>query len=402
VFKANCDYEQDIIQVRDDQTAAKLKNQIDSEYYMKCANGEASVIMDWKHHHKNLLLAVNNEGKQLELGPEWSEVPIVDLEEATTKFTRQQDLFSQKWIDALLTVIEIGDEVTAEQKEVVCSLIAKYADCFALSVREVIPAKDTTLWLNIPEEAQLLMKMCQHTFTPPQWRYLHKKILEMLEAGIIKWADPSRIRCMLQMMLGQKQHNGAGLMLEELQCWVNEECKAVGLELYFKVSPPEETANTTELQSQAQKWRICQDFHEVNKHTKVAPMPQGDICMKQHRLSRHQYISIINFTSGFYAVEIDQESRPYTAFYVEGLGHFWYIRMPFGLTDTPTAFATVTTVHLHDLIADETLEIFINDGGVAVDTFMEMMGKLKQILDQVHKWRLSLLAAKSKLCMSRV
>jgi hypothetical protein len=130
-----------------------------------------------------------------------------------------------------------------------------------------------------------------------------------------------------------------------------------------------------------QKWQICQDFREVNKHTKVAPMPQGDIHVKQHRLSGHWYVSIIDFTLGFYAVEIDQELRPYTTFYIEGLGHFWYIRMPFRLTGAPTAFANITMTHLHDIIADEVIEVFVDDGGVASDTFDEMMDKLKQILD---------------------
>jgi hypothetical protein len=189
-------------------------------------------------------------------------------------------------------------------------------------------------------------------------------------------------------------------MLEELQCQVNEECEAAGLGLHFKVGPPEEMANAAEPQTQAQKWRICQDFQEVNKHTKVAPMPQGDICTKQHRLSGHWYVSVIDFTSRFYTIKIDTESRPYTAFYIEGLGHFWYIRMPFGLTGAPTVFTTITTAHLHDLIADKALELFVDDGGVAADTFTEMTSKLEQILDQAQEQKLSLSAAKSKLYMS--
>jgi Reverse transcriptase (RNA-dependent DNA polymerase) len=131
-------------------------------------------------------------------------------------------------------------------------------------------------------------------------------------------------------------------------------------------------------------------------------MLQGDIRAKQHRLSGHQYVSTIDFTSGFYAVEIDQESRPYTAFYIEGLGHFWYTRMPFGLTGVPTAFAAMGANHLHDLIADETLEIFVDDGGMAADTFEGMKGKLIKIMDRVREQKLSLSAAKSKLFMSEV
>jgi RNase H-like domain found in reverse transcriptase/Reverse transcriptase (RNA-dependent DNA polymerase) len=117
-------------------------------------------------------------------------------------------------------------------------------------------------------------------------------------------------------------------------------------------------------------------------------------------LSGHKYVSVIDFASGFYMVEIDQNSRPYTAFYVEGLGHFWYMRMPFGLTGAPTAFTAMAANHLHDLIADEMMEIFVDDRGAAADTFDEIRKKLKRILDRVRERRLSLSATKSKLFMT--
>ena len=81
-------------------------------------------------------------------------------------------------------------------------------------------------------------------------------------------------------------------------------------------------------------------------------MPQGDIRLKQQQLSGHCYISIFDFASGFYAVEVNKESRPYTAFYIEGRGYFWYTRMPFGLTGAPSTFAHMTATHLHDLLND--------------------------------------------------
>jgi hypothetical protein len=69
-FKVIHDYKQDTIQVREDQTVAKLKNQVDSEYYMKGINGKAPVITDWKHFNKDPVLAVNDKGEQPETGPE--------------------------------------------------------------------------------------------------------------------------------------------------------------------------------------------------------------------------------------------------------------------------------------------------------------------------------------------
>jgi Reverse transcriptase (RNA-dependent DNA polymerase) len=279
-------------------------------------------------------------------------------------------------------------------------LVGSYTDCFTLSVHEVTLAKDAKLHLGIPPDAQLPTKARQRTFTPPQRRYLHKKVLEMQEAGIIERADPAKIKCVSATTLRQKQHEGMGLTLEELQLKVNKECEAAGLMPHFQVPLEyERTSTETSAKQEEPKWRICQDFRKVNKFSKVAPMLQGDIRAKQHRLSGHKYVSVVDFASGFYAVEINQDSQPYTAFYIEGLGHFWYARMPFGLTGAPMAFAAMAAGHLHDLIAEETLEIFVDDGGMAADTFDEMKKKLMRILNRVRERKLSLSAAKSQLFM---
>jgi hypothetical protein len=149
-----------------------------------------------------------------------------------------------------------------------------------------------------------------------------------------------------------------------------------------------------------QKWCICQNFNEVNKHTVIAPMPQGDIQAKQQRLSGYRYVSVFNFASGFYAVEIPQESWPYTAFYVEGRGYFWYKWMPMGLTGAPSTFCEMTANHLHDLLANSTMELFIDDGGCAHNTFEGMLEKLKQIFQRCREHKLSLSPTKCRLFMT--
>ena len=55
-------------------------------------------------------------------------------------------------------------------------------------------------------------------------------------------------------------------------------------------------------------------------------------------------ISGFDFASGFYAVPMEPKSRPYTAFYVEGKGYFWYKHMPFGLTGAPSTCAFVSAM----------------------------------------------------------
>ena len=65
--------------------------------------------------------------------------------------------------------------------------------------------------------------------------------------------------------------------------------------------------------TQAQKWHICQNYGALNWVTQVFPMPQGDICTKQCRLSGHWWIHGFDFASGFYTVTIPEELQPYLA-----------------------------------------------------------------------------------------
>ena len=167
-------------------------------------------------------------------------------------------------------------------------------------------------------------KIHQRPLTTPQWQFLNKKIDEMLKADIIEQVDPSEVKCVSPTMLAQKAHKGGGMTLDELQNRINMECKAAGIEGHFDIPDEPPQPKTTKGETMEQKWRICQNFAEVNKVTEIALMPQGDIRMKQQRLSGHKYVSVFNFALGFYAMKVTEESKPYTAFYVEGRGYFWY------------------------------------------------------------------------------
>jgi hypothetical protein len=126
---------------------------------------------------------------------------------------------------------------------------------------------------------------------------------------------------------------------------------------------------------------MCQDFGGINRVTEVAPVPQGDIRAKQLRLSGHRYVHVFDFAAGFYGIAVHPDSQPYITFFVEGRGYFAYQRMPFGVTGGPSEFGHVTGERFHDLIAISTLELFVDDGGMASDSFDEGVKKLCALLD---------------------
>jgi len=53
--------------------------------------------------------------------------------------------------------------------------------------------------------------------------------------------------------------------------------------------------------------------------------------------------------------------------------------MPMGLTGAPSTFCEMTANYLHNLLANSMMELFIDDGGCADNTFNGMLEKLKQI-----------------------
>lgn len=220
----------------------------------------------------------------------------------------------------------------------------------------------------------------------------------MLSAGIIEQVRPEQVKACSAVRLAQKTHNsGAGLNTDELKARVNEECLQEGIHPFHDVPASLRTDTTDPTLNSEQSWRITIAFNEVNNVTKVAPMPQGDICAKQQQLSGHRWLSVFDFASGFYACTVAEESRPYTCFYVEGRGFFWYCRMPFGLTGAPSTFAHMTATALHDLLLEGVMELFVDDGGCAADLFEEMMGKLRRMLTRVRECKLSLSATKTIL-----
>jgi hypothetical protein len=95
----------------------------------------------------------------------------------------------------------------------------------------------------------------------------------MLEADIIEQCAPEFVKCVSPTTLAQKTHQGKGLALEELQHRVNDACITHGMEQKFNL-PPRTTPTPNERDTQEEpKWRICQNFAQINKITQIAPMP---------------------------------------------------------------------------------------------------------------------------------
>jgi hypothetical protein len=86
-------------------------------------------------------------------------------------------------------------------------------------------------------------------------------------------------------------------------------------------------------------------------------------------------------------------------FFVENRGYFAYQQMPFGVTGGPSEFRHVMGECFYNLIAAAMLELFVDDGGMASDSFEEGLKKLYALLNCIRQEKMSLSLSKLKLFM---
>ena len=139
----------------------------------------------------------------------------------------------------------------------------------------------------------------------------------------------------------------------------------------------------------------------LNCTTQVPPFPQGDLNNRHEFAAGHHWVSVIDFASGYYAVPLDDESVPYTAFYVEGRGYFVYLRMPFGLTGAPATFGELIAIALDDMIGKELVN-WMDDICLPSDNFDTKLANLQKFFTRCHDKRLSLSPSKTKLFFTEV
>ena len=84
--------------------------------------------------------------------------------------------------------------------------------------------------------------------------------------------------------------------------------------------------------------RFCIDFCCLNARTKKDAYPLLRMQETMESMVGAQHFSCMDLKSGFWQVKMAEESRQYTAFMVGNMGMYEFLRMPYGLCNTPAMF----------------------------------------------------------------
>lgn len=211
------------------------------------------------------------------------------------------------------------------------------------------------------------------------------------------------------MNLAPKEVGKTGTTRIEVLQKVNAECIKNGLPPFWEEAIIPRESNEALLEAVERiapnetksKWQICHMFMALNRATQIPPFPQGNLGGKHQFAAGHRWASVIDFTAGYYAIVMSDESVPYTTFYVEGHGYYVYLRMPFDLTGAPAMFGKLIAITLDDMIGRELVN-WMDDICLPGDNFDTKMDNLRKFFTHCREKSLSLSPSKSKLFFTDV
>ena len=147
-------------------------------------------------------------------------------------------------------------------------------------------------------------------------------------------------------------------------------------------------------------YRFCVDYRKLNSNTVKDRYPLPRIDDTIDALHGAQYFTTLDLASGYWQIELDEESKPKTAFTSEA-GHFEFNRMPFGLQNAPSSFQRL----LNTIFAEELfifLLLFIDDLIVFSRTLKEHLIHLRVVLTKLRDAGLKLKLKKCFFAKNKV
>lgn len=142
--------------------------------------------------------------------------------------------------------------------------------------------------------------------------------------------------------------------------------------------------------------RFCIDYRKLNAMTirDAYPIPRIDDTLDS--LQEARFISTLDLRSGYWQVEMDQNSRQKTAF-VTHKGLFEFKVMPYGLTNAPATFQRLMDIVLAGLKWQCCL-VYIDDVIIYSPTFEQHITDLHKVFQALRHAKLTLKASKCHFC----
>ena len=147
--------------------------------------------------------------------------------------------------------------------------------------------------------------------------------------------------------------------------------------------------------------RFCIDLRTLNARTEKDAYSLPRIEDSLDSLNGAKIFSSLDLKSGYWQVELEEESIPLTAFTVGPLGFYECVRMPFGLTNAPATFQRLMENCLGDLHLRSCI-IYLDDIIIYSKTPEEHVHRLSQVFEKLAAAGLKLKPSKCEFFKTEI
>lgn len=130
------------------------------------------------------------------------------------------------------------------------------------------------------------------------------------------------------------------------------------------------------------------------------PLPHLETVFDAIGEAKANYFTNLDLMSGFWQMELDEESRKKSTFITQG-GVYEWKRMPFGLTNSPISFQTLMSNVLRGLNWKSVL-VYVDDILIFSRSFDEHLQHLAQVFDRLKNANLKLQPTKCHFAVKEV
>lgn len=222
-------------------------------------------------------------------------------------------------------VVKTSDHLTNEHQVQLVDFIQSHKDNFASSLKRLGTCKVKRYHINTTTETPIFIHPYRKSFNERQ--LMKEEIKEMLDANIIR---PSSSPWSFPVIMVRKPDGSI---------------------------------------------RFCTDYRALNKVTPQDPFPLPRIDDVFDRLTGSVFFTTIDLKSGYWQIELDEETIPKTAFSTPD-GHYEYLRMPFGIRNAPAEFSRIMQQVLGHL---PFVQIYLDDITIHSKTFEEHLDHLTKV-----------------------
>ena len=147
--------------------------------------------------------------------------------------------------------------------------------------------------------------------------------------------------------------------------------------------------------------RFCIDFRRLNNRTKKDAYPLPWMQETMESMVGTRFFSTMDLKLGFWQVKMAKDSQQYTAFTVGSMGVYEFLRMPYGLCNTPATFQRLMQNCLRELNLTYAL-IYLDDVIVFSQTKEEHLHRLPVVFGQFLEHRLKLKLSKCHFLQDKI